>query len=335
MQIFIGAFFLLFVLELIYFKIADRFNIIDKPNSRSSHSQITLRGGGIIFPIALIAGVVIYQQNQYYLAFGVFAIAMVSFLDDIITLNNKLRITVQLLSVLLIIAQIFINQSYQYSQVFGLGSWFLIVSFSLSILTSIILIIGIINAYNFMDGINGITVLYSIAAVGSFLIIQNHLSILFLNNNIFYLLLASLFVFGYFNLRKKAKAFAGDVGSIAIALIISFLICTIIVVTEDIKWILLLGVYGLDAVATIVCRIIRKENIFDAHRSHYYQFLANDKKWAHVTIAILYTGVQILLNLALIYQSSTFAYLIFFLMAGVYVFIRIKTEGKKRLFVAY
>ncbi len=186
-----------------------------------------------------------------------------------------------------------------------------------------------------MDGINGITVLYSLVTVLSCLIIQQRLRVEILAENVLYLLVASLIVFGFFNLRKIAKAFAGDVGSIAMALIISFLTASLIIATNDIKWILLLGVYGLDTVATICCRIIRKENIFDAHRSHFYQFLANDKKWSHVFIASLYAFFQLLINLSLIALPAVFVCLIFLLLCSVYIITRLKLEGKIRLFVSY
>ncbi|OAQ38784.1 glycosyl transferase family 4 [Pedobacter psychrophilus] len=329
MLIFILALIVFFILEITYFKIANHFNIIDKPNLRSSHTQITLRGGGVIFPIALIIGILIYEPTQIYLALGVFSIATVSFLDDILTLNNKLRIGVHLLSVMILLAQIFTNQNIPFSLLFNLASCFLI-------LASIIIIIGIINAYNFMDGINGITFLYSFVALISCLYIQKYLAIPLINENIFYLIIASLIVFGYFNLRKKAKAFAGDVGSIAMALIISFFIGTLILVTNDFKWVLLLGVYGLDAVATIFCRIIRKENIFDAHRSHFYQYLANDKKWSHITISILYAITQMILNIILIYVNNyLFIALIFIALVILYASTRLKLEGKEKLFVKY
>ena len=329
MYLFLFALLLFFILEIAYFKIANHFNIIDKPNLRSSHTQITLRGGGIIFPIALILGVLIYQPNQIYLALGVLAIATISFLDDVLTLNNKLRIGIHLLSVLLLLVQIFINQDLDVVLVFNLG-------FCVFILIALIIIIGIINAYNFMDGINGITVLYSLVAIGSCLYIQKYLAILLINENIFYLLIASLIVFGYFNIRKKAKTFAGDVGSIAMALIISFFIGTLIIQTENFKWILLLGVYGLDAVATIICRLIRKENIFEAHRSHFYQYLANDKKWTHIAISILYALTQIFLNIMLINVNNYFfTVFTFILIIAIYTFSRLKLEGKERLFTKY
>jgi UDP-GlcNAc:undecaprenyl-phosphate GlcNAc-1-phosphate transferase len=78
MLIFTIALLVFFILEIGYFKIANHFNIIDKPNLRSSHNQVTLRGGGVIFPIALIIGVLIYQPTQIYLALGVLSIATIS-----------------------------------------------------------------------------------------------------------------------------------------------------------------------------------------------------------------------------------------------------------------
>ncbi|HET8830214.1 MAG TPA: glycosyl transferase family 4 [Pelobium sp.] len=316
-----------FFLEIGYFKIADRYNIIDKPNQRSSHTQITLRGGGVIFPIAFVLGIIVFEPHYYLLAIAVLAIATISFLDDVITLNNKLRISVHILSVLLLLSQIFINQNISVASL-NLVSYILL-------LGSIIVIIGVINAYNFMDGINGITVLYSLVTLISCFYIQSYLALELLEEEIFLLLIASLVVFAFFNLRKKAKCFAGDVGSIAVALIISFFIGTLVWLTQDVKWILLLGVYGLDAVATIVCRMLRKENIFDAHRSHFYQFLANDKKWSHVLIAFLYAGCQLLVNAALILLPTLALYVVFSMLVIVYVVLRLILEGKKRLFSTY
>lgn len=328
MLIFTLAIVSLLFLELIYFRIANHFNIIDKPNQRSSHNQITLRGGAIIFPIAVIFGILFFQPNQYYLAIAVFAIATISFLDDIITLNNKLRVGVHLLSVLFILFQVFINQKIPISSLFNLVSCLLI-------LISIVLIIGIINAYNFMDGINGITVLYSMVSLASIWLVQQNLGLNLLKNEIWIVLLAALLVFGFFNLRKKAKTFAGDVGSISIALLVCYLIMNLIITTSDLKWLLLLGVYGLDAVATIFCRIIRKENIFDAHRSHFYQYLANDKKINHILIAIAYALIQGVLNLIVIYSTTNNAYLTFGIIVVSYILIRLKLEGQNRLFKSY
>ncbi|QEK52197.1 glycosyl transferase family 4 [Pedobacter aquae] len=318
----------LFLIELLYFKIADRYNIIDKPNQRSSHSQITLRGGGIIFPLAIITALLNYQATQWYLTLAVCAIALISFLDDIITLNNKIRISIHFLAVLLVIYQIMFNQDISSSFLSEPQTF-------ISILLAFIIIIGIINAYNFMDGINGITVIYSIVAVGSFYLIQEVKDIAILDTQIIVVTGASLLVFGYFNLRKKAKAFAGDVGSISMALFICFFIAQLIYLTQDFRWILLLGIYGLDAVATIFCRVLRKENIFEAHRSHFYQFLANEKKISHVFIAFVYGLVQLALNLVILYANAILIYGLFVVIILTYILIRLKLEGKERLFRNY
>lgn len=319
-----------FILEILYFKIANHFNIIDKPNQRSSHAQITLRGGGIIFPIALVIAIFFWQAELLYLASGVLAIAIISFLDDVMTLSNKLRIGVHVISALLIIFQVLSNQNTNLEPLF-LDPYSLLL-----LLSALIFIIGIINAYNFMDGINGITVLYSLATVASIWWIQNELGFILFETPVWMMLMASLLVFGFFNLRKKAKTFAGDVGSISMALILCYLILTLIFRTQDLKWILLLGMYGLDAVATIVCRLLRRENIFDAHRSHFYQYLANERKWPHVAVSVLYASAQLILNISLIFSNTWWVCgFVFSFILMIYIAVRLKLEGKQRLFVQY
>lgn len=335
MTIFLLAIIFFFIIEMLYFKIAAKFNIIDKPNLRSSHTALTIRGGGIIFAIALIAGVLIFQPSNWYLALGVFLISLISFLDDVLTLNNKVRIGIHVISVALIVFQILINQyDYLYSD-FGLQTSDFRLQSIVFLLCSLILTIGIINAYNFMDGINGITVLYSLVAISSLFYIQEYLEINLLDQSVFLVLIASLLVFGFYNLRKKAKSFAGDVGSISIALIVCYLILQLIYKTEDFKWILLLGIYGLDTVATICCRIIRRENIFEAHRSHFYQYLANDKKTPHVWVSCWYAIVQLLLNIVIIRTNNLYAVLFFIAIVLGYILMRLKFEGKQRLFNQY
>ncbi len=318
----------LFFIELLYFKIANHYNIIDKPNQRSSHQYITLRVGGIIFPVAIITAVFIYQPSYWYLALAVFAIALISFLDDVITLNNKVRLGVHFLAVLLVIYQANLNQPINYAHI----SY---PSYLIFAIIAFIMVIGTINAYNFMDGINGITVLYSIVLIASFYLIQELKIVTIIHPKILTTTLAALIVFGYFNLRKRAKAFAGDVGSISIALFICFFIVQLIMTTGNFQWILLLGIYGLDAVATIFCRLIRKENIFEAHRSHFYQYLANEKKINHVVVAGMYGILQMMLNLVIIYTSLSTVMFTFFAIVLMYIMLRLSFEGRNRLFISY
>ena len=284
----------LFLLELIYFKIADKFNIIDKPNERSSHTQITLRGGGIIFYIAALLFFIVSGFEYPYFFLGLTMISLVSFLDDVMTLSNKIRLLVQLISMLLMFYQV---------EMFTLAWWIIPIALVISV--------GTINAYNFMDGLNGITVSNSLAVL-ILLAIVNH-SIAFVNMNLIYYTILSCVVFGFFNFRNKAKAFAGDVGSVAMAFIILFLLSKLIIQTGNIIYILFLLVYGLDAVWTIVRRIFKKENIFEAHRSHLYQFYANENKSNRLLISGIYGLIQLLIGVLIIYttsQSLTFQWII-------------------------
>jgi len=286
----------LFGIELLYFKLADRFNIIDKPNERSSHTQITIRGGGIIFPIAWIMYSLINGFVFPFVTIGVLLIATISFLDDRMELSSRLRLLVHLLAFTLCFVEL---------DLFHLLPWW-------GIPILYIVAIGCVNAINFMDGINGITGLYALAILVPIylMLYPNSFEI----NGIIYLI-ASVLVFGFFNFRKKAKCFAGDVGSVSMGYLVIFLILSLIFLGKnalhgtnqlqsiavsnnfDFKYILLLSLYGVDAILTIIHRLILKENIFKAHRKHFYQYLANEMKWPHLSVAILYAFIQLSINL--------------------------------------
>ena len=293
-----AVFLVLFVLELLYFRIADKFNIIDKPNHRSSHTKVTLRGGGIIFPIAFLlyfASSILYRKDTFlpkeYWAFGLglLILSVISFLDDILDLSTKLRLFFHFISVSLLI--------YFLGILFILPIWLLPIVF--------IFIIGVLNAYNFMDGINGITGFYSFVILSTLYYINQYKIIFTDVNFIIYPVLASL-VFLFFNFRKKAKCFAGDVGSMSIAFWILALLGALVVKTKDFTYFLFLGVYGIEVISTILQRIKLKENIFEAHRHHLYQLLVNQMKWSHLLVATLYGGVQLLINACVIKLGLNF-----------------------------
>lgn len=278
---------LLFVSMLVYFRIANKYNIIDKPNHRSAHSQITLRGGGIIFPIAFII-FCLFNLNEaiheyWSFGLGLLAICTISFIDDVKTLSNRIRLSVHLISVILLL--------------YFTGAFNLMPYWVWPIL--FILIIGTLNAYNFMDGINGMTGIYSLVTLSSLLYINKEIILFTDNDFIIYPILASL-VFLFFNFRKKAKCFAGDVGSMGIGFWVIGLITLLIMKTQDYKYILLLSIYGLEVVLTITERLLLKENIFEAHRRHLYQLFANERKVSHLVISFVYTFVQLIINLFLI-----------------------------------
>lgn len=272
---YIIVFILLIALSFGYYKLADRFNIIDKPNHRSSHSQITIRGGGIIFYIALLIFFITSGFLYPYLFIGTTIIALVSFVDDLKPLPPSMRLPVQFIAAAMAIYQ---------------------VSFDFPVLSLILLLIigvGFINAYNFMDGINALTGIYSIVIVG-FLLFFNTTQIIFVNEELLAYLLFSLVIFGFYNFRKKALFFSGDVGSISLAVVIFFLVYKFYVVTKAPVSLLLVAVYGIDSVLTIVRRIKMKEKISEAHRHHLYQIIVDSNKLSHIDTSLIYAFIQLL-----------------------------------------
>lgn len=303
---------------LLYFRLAVQFKIIDKPNQRSSHSRITIRGAGIIFPIAILLQA-LFSGFQYPLfTSGLLLISIVSFYDDLSPLSNKIRLFVHLLAVSLLFMQ---------AGLLEYPVWIIIPVY--------VLVIGTINAYNFMDGINGIMGAYSLITIICLYFI-NETQIVYIFNEWLIIVAISLLVFNFFNFRKKAKCFAGDVGSVSMAFIIIFFLLLLILKTEDLKYIGLLLFYGLDTVSTIIFRLIRRENIFEAHRSHFYQYLVNVKGWPHLGVSILYMVVQLFVNVMIITSDwNAGAYWIFFVVSGlVFVGLRFVIEGKRNLIMS-
>lgn len=325
----------LFVLELIYFKLADQYNIIDKPNERSSHSAVTLRGGGILFPIAWLLYFVGSGGQLPYVTMGVLLVSLVSFIDDIQPLDSKLRLVAHLLAFTLCFVEL---------QVFSQWTWYGIVALY-------ILCIGCINAINFMDGINGMTGMYALSIILplGFEQFNRDVHAMDSHHSLPYILI-SILVFGFFNFRKKAKCFAGDVGSVGLGFILIYTILYHVfyfsqlplkngLVGERIDqpvqvwFILFLGVYGIDSILTIVQRLWNKENIFKPHRKHLYQYLANELKWPHMLVSLLYAGIQLTLNSLLITKGlSPFqGWVILGILIAVYVTVKFQIQKRFRL----
>ena len=265
---------LLFLVELLYFRIADKCNIIDKPNERSSHTRITLRGGGIIF---YLGALVYFLTNHFEYPWFILALTLItfiSFVDDIRSTSQGLRLVFHFTAMALMFYQ------------WGLFSlpW-------CTVFVALIVCTGIINAYNFMDGINGITGGYSLIVLLA-LAFVNMQMVHFVEGDLIYTMLCAVLVFNFFNFRKKAKCFAGDVGSVSIAFVVLFLIGKLIIRTGDFSWIVLLAVYGVDSVLTIIHRLMLHENIGLPHRKHLYQLMANELKIPHVVVSLIYMMSQ-------------------------------------------
>ena len=224
---YIIIFILLLIAELLYFRIADKCNIIDKPNERSSHSTIVLRGGGIIFLIGIWIWSAFFGFQYPWFLVGLTLVAGISFVDDIHSLPDSVRLVAQFAAATMAFYQL------------GILHW----SMWWIILLALIVYVGATNVINFMDGINGITAGYSLAVLIP-LALVNINGVFVEQSLIISTILASL-VFCIFNFRPKGKAkcFAGDVGSIGIAFIILFLLGNVMIKTTDITWLIFLLIY--------------------------------------------------------------------------------------------
>ena len=355
---------LLLVAELVYFKIADRFNIIDKPNERSSHSTIVLRGGGVIFAISMIVwsltpfpspqgeGSTIALFEYWPFVIGLVLIAGVSFWDDVHSLPDSVRLLAQFVAMGLMFYNLglFSVESLGFS-VLALPSgaqaqavesqWASYGLMALFVILAAIVCVGATNIINFMDGINGITAAYAIAILLPLLIVdslkfrvESQLKVgEFIEPSFLIVAMIGVLVFCIFNFRPKGKAkcFAGDVGSIGIAFIMLFAIGKLILATGDITWLIFLLVYGVDGCCTIIHRIMLHENLGEAHRKHAFQLMANELKMGHVTVSLIYMGLQLAVSLGFIYlcPNTVLAHWIYlvtagFVLVGAYVLFMMK-----------
>ena len=282
---YILIFVLLLAAELVYFRIADKFNIIDKPNERSSHSTIVLRGGGIIFLIGAWVWSAFFGFDYPWFLAGLTLVAGVSFVDDIRSLPDSVRLVAQFAAAAMAFYQL------------GILHW----SMWWIVLVALIVYVGATNVINFMDGINGITAGYSLAVLLPLMVVNMDGG--YVEQSLIVSTVLASLVFCIFNFRPKGKAkcFAGDVGSIGIAFIMLFLLGNVIIKTEDITWLIFLLVYGVDGCLTIVHRIMLHENLGEAHRKHAYQLMANELKIGHVKVTSLYMVMQLAVSLGFIY----------------------------------
>ena len=317
-------FVLLLMLELLYFRIADKCNIIDRPNERSSHSTIVLRGGGVIFMLGLWIWAAFYGLGYPWFLAAVTLIAGVSFVDDIRSLPDSVRLVAQFVAMGLMF--------YQLDMLHWEMWWMVIIA--------LIVCVGASNVINFMDGINGITGGYALSVLLPLLLMNNgaagcglNAPVAFVPTSLIMTVILADVVFCLFNFRPKGKAkcFAGDVGSIGIAFILLFFIGLLIMRTGDVTYLIFLLVYGVDGCLTIVHRIMLHENLGEAHRKHAYQLMANELRIGHVKVSLLYMGIQTAVSLGFIYlcPNTTLAHWLYLfgallLLSVVYVLFKKK-----------
>lgn len=309
-------FILLLAFELLYFRIADKCNIIDKPNERSSHSTIVLRGGGIIFMLGLWIWSAFFGFNYPWFLAAVTLIAGVSFVDDIRSLPDSARLVAQFVAMGLMFYQM---------DMLHWEMWWVVI-------LALIVSVGATNIINFMDGINGITGGYALSVLLPLLLINNgavgcdlNAQVAFVPTSLIMTVILADVVFCLFNFRPKGKAkcFAGDVGSIGIAFILLFMIGQLIMKTGDVTYLIFLLVYGVDGCLTICHRIMLHENLGEAHRKHAYQIMANELKIGHVKVTLLYMAMQLAVSLGFVYLCPNTALCHWMYMVGALVVLSI------------
>ena len=316
---------ILIIAELLYFRIADKCNIIDKPNERSSHTKVVIRGGGIIFVIGLWVWSASFGFQYPWMLAAVTLAAGISFVDDIHSLPDSVRLVVQFVAMGLLFWQIVQSLGFAGGE-FAWWVWALIG------IAALIVCVGATNIYNFMDGINGITAGYSLAVLVPLIVESSKLKVesgmWFVDGSLIVVVVLSVLVFSFFNFRpkNKAKCFAGDVGSVGMAFILLFLIGCLIMKTRDITWLIFLLVYGIDGCCTILHRIMLHEHIGEAHRKHAYQIMANELGMSHVVVSLIYMGLQLAISLVMVYliPNTVLAHWVYLVvvalvLAGAYV----------------
>ena len=308
---------LLFAASLIYFKVARIYTIVDHPNHRTMHEGATIRGGGIVILFAVALFSLFIAEPGYYFIAGMTILGITGFLDDLVDLSGKVRFPLQVISVVLILVELNLT---------GLSIFWLFII--------VVISTGTLNAFNFMDGINGMTGGYGLVTVVSLIYVNNFVTGFTANDFLFFFLLA-LIVFVFYNFRKRAVCFAGDVGSLTVAYIIIYLIIKLVIETQQFVFILFLTLYGIDTIFTIIQRILRKENIFEAHRLHLFQVMVSKTGMPHLRMSGIYMVVQAIINLLVILimqlhlrQQVIYSGIMLLVLSVFYFFIKSKMIKK-------
>lgn len=303
----------------LYKKLVNKFKILfDVPNMRSSHSRAIPRGGGIAIVISFVCilpmlNIINNPSIIGYLCGGAI-IALVGFLDDILGLKSIMKI---LGMVLASICPIIFGNYLHYLDI--------IHSEPVLIILSIIWIYGMINAFNFMDGIDGL--IPGVSAVFSMFIFGYGI----ISGNAFAIIIAlitasSCISFMLFN-YNPASIFLGDIGSMFLGY--NFALLSIMVVNQSgnkipiYMFIMLFSLIIYDAMVTFIKRGIQGKNVLSAHREHLYQRLIIIG-YSQRKISILFYSLSIIFGIgSLLYfkaQQYEKLMIIIFIIAALFSF---------------
>lgn len=319
------------IFTLMYIRIAHFYKIYDHPVGRSSHVNRTITGFGVfvLFGLLLYSIAFPYTLKSFFII-GLLMISTISYIDDLVFVKHFIRLVFQIFALILMAIELPFNYMMDFEKL-------------PLIIAIVILGIGVLNAFNFMDGINGMLGLTNLVILLSFLWLNsnsvdiNGNPISFIRNEFLYTYIIGVSIFLGLNLRRKAIVFAGDTGSIALAFIILYLMLNLIFKTGNYAYFLLFAVFGIDAGLTVIFKLLLRENIFVPHRDFLFKKLVHVGKYKHVNISVIYASLQALINvivIALPLQGRLSAQLsILFIftitLCAVYIFIRNKYTKKR------
>jgi UDP-N-acetylmuramyl pentapeptide phosphotransferase/UDP-N-acetylglucosamine-1-phosphate transferase len=314
-----------------YIRIAHFYKIYDHPVGRSSHLNRTITGFGVfvLFGLLLYSVAFPYTLKSFFII-GLLMISTISYIDDLVFVKHFIRLVFQIFALILMAIELPFNYMMDFEKI-------------PLIIAIVILGIGVLNAFNFMDGINGMLGLTNLVILLSFLWLNSNSvdiqgnQISFIRNEFLYTYIIGVSIFLGLNLRRKAIVFAGDTGSIALAFIVLYLMLNLIFKTGNYAYFLLFAVFGIDAGLTVIFKLLLRENIFVPHRDFLFKKLVHVGKYKHVNISIIYASLQALINvivIALPLQGRLSAQLsILFIftitLCAVYIFIRNKYTKKR------
>lgn len=287
---------------------AERHQILDIPNERSSHTRPVPRGGGLVIVVATILGLVwswlsspawpMHTLLAY--ASGATLIAIVSWFDDVCSLPRLLRFGAHSLAAFIILL--------------GVGCWPIV---PLPLLgqsalgwlgcpITFLWVVGLTNAYNFMDGIDGIAGGQAVVAALGWAVLGWQTQLPFVE--ILGLLLAASSVGFLGHNWPPARIFMGDVGSAFLGY--TFAVLGVVAAQHDprlvVPGVLFVCPFVFDTIFTFLRRLRAGENVFVAHRSHLYQRLII-VGYTHLSVTLLYSGLAILCALLAIVWVMQFA----------------------------
>lgn len=303
--IYVLLFAVLFFVEKAYIVWAQSKGIEDNPGERSSHKELTVRGGGFLFFLTVL-GYWVYSGFSYPYFFAALSVlSIVSFIDDLYNLSPRTRLVCQVVAMALLVSQITTS---------SVGI----------IMALIVLSTGVVNLVNFLDGINGMLCGVSLVILGELLYIDDVL-IHFIDPHFIICVLVADLVFCCYNFKTKAECFAGDVGSMSMGLILFFLIIKLVWVSDDFRWFVLLSVFLVDGGLTIVHRILLRENIFLPHRKHAYEIMVNELHVSHLKVSFLYIVIQVSVSVwYILFPTMTSFIAAFLILCSLYLGFMIK-----------